>query len=377
MPRDPYEVLGVGRDASAQDVKKAFRQLAMELHPDVNAHDPDAEEKFKEAAEANEILSDPERRATYDRYGHDGLRSGGYAPNFDSFGSISDLFNAFFGGAAAGRGGSGYPQGHGQGGDIAVAIEIDLLEAANGAKVEVSYDAVERCEQCHGNGAQPGTPIDTCERCGGAGQLQAVTRTLLGQMVRTIVCDECHGDGRVPRQPCAECRGRGRVTSRRTLEVEVPAGISEGQRIRLSERGHAGEAGAPAGDLYVLVRVREDDRFLREGEDLITALDVAAPLAALGGTLEVPTLDGETSIELPSGTQPGEVLTVRGQGMPALRHGRRGDLRVVVNVVVPRRLSPEQRELMERLNDSLSDENLRSQESVFAKLRRALGSQAA
>jgi molecular chaperone DnaJ len=377
MPRDPYEVLSVGRDASAQDVKKAFRQLAMELHPDVNAHDPDAEEKFKEAAEANEILSDPERRATYDRYGHDGLRSGGYAPNFDSFGSIGDLFNAFFGGASAGRGGSAYPQGHGQGGDIAVAIEIDLLEAANGAKVEVSYDAVERCEQCHGNGAQPGTPIDTCERCGGAGQLQAVTRTLLGQMVRTIVCDECHGDGRVPQQPCAECRGRGRVTSRRTLEVEAPAGISEGQRIRIGGRGHAGEAGAPAGDLYVVVRVREDDRFLREGDDLITALDVAAPLAALGGTLELPTLDGETSIELPPGTQPGEVLTVRGQGMPALRRGRRGDLRVVVNVVVPRRLSPEQRELMERLNDSLSDENLRSQESVFAKLRRALGSQAA
>jgi molecular chaperone DnaJ len=371
MPRDPYEVLGVGRDASAQDIKKAFRQLAMELHPDVNAHDPDAEEKFKEAAEANEILSDPGRRATFDRYGHDGLRSGGYAPNFDGFGSISDLFNAFFG---AGPGGSGGPA---QGGDVAVAIELDLLEAAGGATVEVAYEAVERCEHCHGNGAEPGTPIETCARCGGAGQLQVVTRTLLGQMVRTMVCDECHGDGRVPRQPCGDCRGRGRVTSRRTVEVEVPAGISEGQRIRLAGHGHAGEAGAPAGDLYVVVRVREDDRFVREGDDLITALDVAAPLAALGGTLEVPTLEGNASIELPAGTQPGEVLTLRGAGMPALRRSRRGDLRVVVNVVVPRRLSPEQRELMERLNDTLSDENLRSQESVFAKLRRALGSQAA
>jgi molecular chaperone DnaJ len=370
MPRDPYEVLGVARDASAQDIKKAFRQLAMALHPDVNAHDPDAEEKFKEAAEANEILSDPERRATYDRYGHDGLRSGGYAPNFDGFGSISDLFNAFFGGAGA----QGGPA---PGGDLAVAIELDLLEAANGATVEVSYEAVDRCEHCHGNGAEPGTPIHTCERCGGAGQLQAVTRTMLGQMVRTMVCDECHGDGRVPEQPCAECRGRGRVTARRTLEVEVPAGIADGQRIRLGGRGHAGEAGAPAGDLHVVVRVRADERFLREGDDLITALDVAAPLAALGGTLEVPTLEGHASIELPEGTQPGQVLTLRGAGMPALRRSRRGDLRVVVNVVVPRRLSPEQRELMERLNDSLSDENLRSQESVFAKLRRALGNQAA
>jgi molecular chaperone DnaJ len=372
MPRDPYEVLGVGRGASDQDIKKAFRQLAMELHPDVNAHDPDAEEKFKEAAEANEILSDPERRATYDRYGHDGLRSGGYAPNFDGFGSIADLFNAFFGGGqSAGR---AVPA---QGADVAVAIELDLLEAANGAKVEVAYEAVDRCERCHGNGAEPGTPIETCERCGGAGQLQAVTRTLLGQMVRTMVCDECHGDGRVPTQPCRQCRGRGRVASKRKLEVEVPAGISDEQRIRLGGRGHAGEAGAPAGDLYVVVRVREDERFLREGDDLITALDVAAPLAALGGTLEVPTLEGSTSIELPAGTQPGEVLMLRGQGMPALRRSRRGDLRVVVNVVVPRRLSPEQRELMERLNDSLGEENLRSQESVFAKLRRALGSQAA
>ncbi len=372
MPRDPYEVLGVSRDASEQDIKKAFRQLAMALHPDVNAHDPDAEEKFKEAAEANEILADPERRATYDRYGHEGLRSGGYAPNFDSFGSIGDLFNAFFGGVAAGRAGPA------QGGDVAVSVELDLLEAANGANVEVAFEAVERCERCHGNGAEPGTPIETCARCGGAGQLQAVTRTMLGQMVRTMVCDRCHGDGRVPKQPCGECRGRGRVASRRTLEVEVPAGISDGQRIRIGERGHVGEAGAPAGDLYVLVRVREDDRFLREGDDLITALDVAAPLAALGGTLEVPTLEGSASVELPAGTQPGEVLTLRGAGMPALRRSRRGDLRVVVNIVVPRRLSAEQRELMERLNDSMNEENLRSpQESVFAKLRRALGSQAA
>ncbi len=299
MPRDPYQVLGVGRDASEQDIKKAFRQLAMELHPDVNAHDPDAEEKFKEAAEANEILSDPERRATYDRYGHDGLRSGGYAPNFDGFASIADLFNAFFGGSpSAARTGPAYPEAHRQGADVAVAIELDLREAAEGAKVEVAFEAIDRCEHCHGNGAEPGTPIETCERCGGAGQLQAVTRTMLGQMVRTMVCDVCDGDGRVPKQPCRQCRGRGRLAKERTLEVEVPAGISDGQRIRLEGRGHAGgrsEIGqpTPAGDLYVLVRVRQDDRFVREGDDLITALDVAAPLAALGGTLEVPDARGQ------------------------------------------------------------------------------------
>jgi molecular chaperone DnaJ len=373
MQRDPYEVLGVVSDASEQQIKKAFRQLARELHPDVNAHDPNAEEKFKEAAEAYEILSDPERRATYDRYGHEGLRSGGYAPNFDGFSSIGDLFDAFFGGGGVFGGRSG----PGQGADLAVTVEIDLLEAAGATTMEVAFEAVERCGHCHGNGAEPGTPIETCRRCAGAGQLQAATRTPFGQMVRTVLCDVCHGGGRVPKQPCRECRGRGRRAGKRRLEVQIPAGISDGQRIRLAGKGHAGEAGAPPGDLYVLVRVREDRRFVREGDDLITALDVAAPLAALGTTLEVPTLDGMASVELPSGTQPGEMLTLRGQGMPALGRGRRGDLRVVVNVVIPRRLSDEQRELLERLNGTLTGENLRSEESMFAKLRRALGSQAA
>jgi molecular chaperone DnaJ len=371
MPRDPYELLGVGRDADEQQIKKAFRSLARELHPDVNAHDPDAEGKFKEAAEAYEILSDAERRATYDRYGHEGLRSGGYAPNFEGFGSIGDLFNAFFGGASAGRAGPA------QGADIAVALEIDLVEAAHGVSRKIAFEAVDRCERCHGNGAEPGTPIETCDRCGGAGQLQAVSRTAFGQMVRTITCDVCHGDGRVASQPCRECRGRGRLTSRRELEVDVPAGISDGQRIRLGGRGHAGEAGAPPGDLYAIVSVLEDERFVREGDDLITSLDVAAPLAALGATLDVATLEATAPVELPAGIQPGEVLTVRGEGMPALGRGRRGDLRVVVNVVVPRHLDAEQRELLERLNDTLTAENLRSEESVFAKLRRALGSRAA
>jgi molecular chaperone DnaJ len=372
MPRDPYEVLGVGRDASAQQVKKAFRLLARELHPDVNAHDPAAEEKFKEAAEAYEILSDSERRAIYDRYGHEGLSSGGFAPNFDGFGTISDLFDAFFGGGAfASRSGPA------PGEDVAVAVEVSLLEAARGASVGVAFDAVTRCERCRGNGAEPGTPIETCDRCGGAGRLQAVTRTPFGQMVRTTACDVCHGDGRVPEQPCRDCRGRGRRATTRELDVEIPAGIADGQRIRLGARGHEGAPGAPAGDLYVLVRVRADERFIREGDDLITALDVPASLAALGATLEVPTLEGTASVELSPGTQPGEVLTLRGQGMPSLRRGRRGNLRVVVNVVIPRRLSEQQRTLLETLDDTLTDENLRSEDSLLDRLRRALGGHAA
>ena len=370
MRRDPYEVLGIARDASEQEVKKAFRALARELHPDVNAHDPAAEEKFKEAAEAYEILSDSERRAIYDRYGHEGLSSGGYAPNFDAFGTIGDLFDAFFGGGAfAARAGPA------AGEDVAVAVEVSLLEAARGMSTEVSFEVVERCEHCHGNGAEPGTPIETCARCGGNGQLQAVTRTAFGQMVRTMPCDVCAGDGRVATQPCRHCRGRGRVSAKRTLEVEIPSGIADGQRIRLSGRGHAGELSTRPGDLYVLVRVREDERFVRDGDDLVTAIDVPAPLAALGATVQVPTLEGNAALELEPGTQPGEVITLRGQGMPSLRRGRHGNMRVVVNVVVPRRLSSEQRELFQRLNDTLSTENLRSEESMFAKLRRALGGQ--
>jgi molecular chaperone DnaJ len=375
MPRDYYEVLGVAREAEDGEIKKAFRRLARELHPDVNSHDPNAEEKFKEAAEAYEVLSDSERRATYDRYGHDGLRSGGYAPNFDAFGSVADIFDAFFGGGSpfGGGFGGGRPSGPEQGGDVAVAADIDLVQAVRGATIEVSYEAIVRCEHCNGNGAEPGTPIETCARCAGSGQLRAVTRTPFGQVVRATVCDTCHGDGRVATDPCHVCRGRGRSVKRTKLTVEIPAGIADGQRIRLGGRGHAGERGGPQGDLYVLVRVREDARFVRDGEDLVTAVDVAAPLAALGARVQVPTVEGSVELEIPAGTQPHETLVVRGEGMPALRGRHRGDLRVVVNVVIPRRLGREQRELLEKLADTLTDENLRTDQGVFGKLRRAFG----
>ena len=376
--RDYYEVLGVSRDADDATIKKAFRRLARELHPDVNRHDPEAEDKFKEAAEAYEVLSDSERRATYDRYGREGLRSGGYAPNFDA-GSIADIFEAFFGGGGAfgdlfGMGGAGRGGGAIQGGDVAVSAEIDLAQAARGASVDVSYEAVGVCEHCHGNGAEPGTPIETCPRCQGTGQLRAVSRTPFGQVMRTAACDVCHGDGKVAREPCKVCRGRGRRVERPKVKVEVPPGIADGQRIRISGRGHAGERGGPAGDLYVLVRVREDPRFVRDGDDLVTVVDVSAPLAALGTVVEVPTVDGEdVEVEVPAGTQPHETLIVRGAGMPALRGRRKGDLRVVVNVVVPRHLNHKQRHLLEELAESLTHHNLRTEEGVFGKLRRAFG----
>jgi molecular chaperone DnaJ len=374
MPRDYYEVLGVDRGADEPTVKKAFRRLARELHPDVNAHDPEAEEKFKEAAEAYEVLSDPDRRQLYDSYGHEGLKSGGYAPNFGDFGSISDLFSAFFGagGFDAAFGGTRMRGGPVQGGDVAVAAAIDLVDAAHGRQVEVSYDVRGRCGTCNGNGAKPGTPIETCPRCQGAGQLQAVSRTAFGQLVRNVVCDVCGGDGRRPRDPCETCRGDGMVVEQRRVQVDVPAGIADGQRIRLSGRGHAGEHGGPAGDLYVVVRVREDERFLRDGCDLVTVIDVPAPLAALGTTMDVPTLDGPAPVEIRAGTQPGEEIRLGGRGMPPLQRGRTGDLRVIVNVTVPRRLTSEQRDMLEAFADTLTDDNHRADEGMIAKLKRVL-----
>jgi molecular chaperone DnaJ len=370
--RDPYEVLGVAPDADERQIKRAFRTLARELHPDVNSHDPQAEEKFKEAAEAYEILSDADRRATYDRYGFEGLDSRGFASTAHGFGSFADIFDAFFGGdpfgAAFGRG-----PGRVQGGDVAVAVEVSLEEAARGTAVDVAYDVVDTCERCGGSRAEPGTPVETCSRCGGAGRVRAVTRTAFGQLVREQACEVCGGEGRVPAEPCRECGGRGRRAVRRSLQVDVPAGIADEQRIRLAGRGHAGERGGPPGDLYVLVRVTEDERFLRDGNDLVTVVDVPAPAAALGATVTVPTLDGDERVEVAAGTQPGAVVTLRGRGMPTIGRGRRGDQRVVLNVVIPRNLSGRQRELLEELRGSLTDENLRepAPESLVGKLKRA------
>jgi molecular chaperone DnaJ len=373
MNRDPYEVLRLSRDAEPAEVKRAFRRVARELHPDVNRDDPQAEEKFKDVAEAHEILSDPERRAIYDRYGHDGLTSRGYATDFSGFGSFGDIFDAFFGGGR-GFGGAGFGRGAVQGGDVAVAVQVSLADAATGRTVEVEYDAVDRCERCKGNGAEFGTPIETCERCGGAGQLRAVTQSAFGQLVRSQVCDACGGDGRLPREPCSRCGGGGSEARRVELTVDVPPGIADEQRIRITGRGHAGERGGPAGDLYVLVRVEPDERFVRDGNDLVTVVDLPATSVALGTTVTVPTLEGDEQIEVRPGTQPGTVITLRGRGMPSLRRGTRGDQRVVVNVRTPRNLTPEQRELVERLEESLTEENLRDPEpeTLFQRVRRAL-----
>jgi molecular chaperone DnaJ len=354
MPRDYYEILGVGRGATETEVKKAFRGMARDLHPDVNRHDPEAEEKFKQAAEAYEVLSDPERRRTYDAYGHEGLRSGGFSPH--TAGSMEDILSSLFGGGDSPFGdlfGFGRSAGPAQGGDIAVEVEITLAEVLSGAERHVSFESVSVCEHCHGNGAEPGTPIRTCETCGGQGRVQQVRRSAFGQLVQTATCPTCRGDGRTADQPCERCDGAGRELRERTFDVEIPAGIESGQRIRIADAGHAGESGAPAGDLYVLVSVAEDARFERRGTDLITVARVPVTMAMVGGRLSVPTLDGDREIKVPAGAQPGDTETLKGLGLPSLRGRRRGSEHVVFDLVVPRKLSRKQRELARQLHESL------------------------
>jgi molecular chaperone DnaJ len=367
--RDYYEVLGVPRGADQAEIKKAFRTVARELHPDVNGHDPDAEEKFKEVAEAYEVLSDEEKRATYDRYGHDGLRSGGFSSQAQGFGSIEDLFGAFFGGQGFGR------RGPAPGADVGTSVEIELEDVLEGVSREVEFDVVGTCEHCRGNGAEPGTPIRTCERCEGSGELRTIANTAFGQMVRSTPCDRCHGDGRVAESPCEQCSGLGRRHASKTWQVDIPAGIETGQRMRIAGAGHAGEPGAPPGDLYVEVTVAEREGMLRDGQDLITVVPLDATKAMIGDTIEVETLDGPEEITVDPGTQPGAEKSLKGKGLPRVGGSRRrGVHRFVFSVVVPANLTDEQTKLAAELDSTITDANRHEEESgLFSRMRRAWG----
>ena len=362
---DYYELLGVPRDADEGDIKKAFRRLARELHPDVSDA-PDAHERFREVVEAYEVLSKTETRQLYDRYGHAGLRSGGFEPGHFDLGSLSDLFAAFFGddlmGARAGRS---------RGPDLAAEVEIELVEAAHGTTREVPFHVAVACEHCSGNGAEPGTEITTCPACGGAGRLQQATRSVFGEFVRTQTCPTCGGSGRKIETQCSVCDGAGRVLEERKIDVEIPAGIHDGQQIRLTGEGHAGVLGARAGDAYVRVRVRPDTRFVREGNDVFATVDLTMTQASLGATVTVPTLDGDEELEFAAGTQPGAVVVLRGRGMPILQGFGRGDQRVLVNVVVPRHLSDEQRRLLEEFDAQADERTYKPDDGFFEKLKSA------
>jgi molecular chaperone DnaJ len=364
---DYYELLGVGRDADEQEIKKAFRVLARRLHPDVS-EEPDAEVRFREISEAYEVLSNAETRRLYDRYGHAGLRSGGFTPRHFNLGDIGDLFSAFFGDDLFG---GGVRTAGARGADVAAELEIDLLEAARGTTASVSHQVAVPCRACGGNGVQPGTRVTACPRCGGNGRLQQVTRSVFGEFVRTSACPQCGGSGRHVEHPCESCHGAGRTVEERTLEVEVPAGIHDGQRIRLSGEGHAGLLGGRSGDLYVLVRIRPHERFVREGNDIFSQTDLTIVQAALGATLRVPTLDGDVELQFDAGTQPGDLRVLKGRGMPVLQGFGRGDHRVLVNVIVPRRISDEQRRALEEFERLSAAETYTAGQGLFDKLKSA------
>lgn len=357
---DYYELLGLARTADEQEIKKAFRVLARRLHPDVS-EEADADVRFREISEAYEVLSNTETRQLYDRYGHAGLRSGGFTPRHFDLGDIGDLFSAFFGDDLFGGGMRGAAA---RGGDLAAEIQIDLVEAANGKTVSVPVHVAVPCNTCGGDGVQPGTEVANCPRCGGNGRLQQMTRSVFGEFVHTSACPQCSGSGRIVEHPCETCDGAGRTLDERTLDVEVPAGIHDGQRIRLSGEGHAGALGGRAGDLYVLVHIRPDERFVREGNDLFSQVDLTIVQAALGATVLVETLDGAVELQFEPGTQPGEVRVLRAKGMPVLQGFGSGDHRVLVNVTVPRRLSDEQRKLLREF-ERLSDADTYSPEEGF------------
>ncbi len=367
--RDYYELLGVSRGASEKDIKSAFRRLARELHPDVNP-DPTAEERFKEVTEAYEVLSDPDQRSRYDRFGHAGVHgaSAGGGAGGQGFGSFQDIFDAFFGGGDM-FGGAGGAQ---AGDDVLVTATVSFVESAMGTETEVSVERVDECDTCDGSGATPGSDVRTCDTCRGQGQVRQVVNTALGQMVRARPCPACGGRGREVSDPCADCRGRGRVRARSKVSVKVPAGIATGQRIRLSGRGGSGERGAPPGDLYVEVRVTPDERFVRDGLDIVHETAIPITVAMTGTTITVPTIEGDHELEIRAGIQPGEEIRLRGKGFPVV-HGRdRGDHVVVVGVRIPRLTSDEGREALRPLAEyleELGDDG--DDEGFFGRLRHA------
>lgn len=376
MARDYYEVLGVDRNASQDEIKKAFRKKARQYHPDVNRDNPkEAEEKFKEANEAYEVLSDDTKKAQYDQYGHDaftqggGASAGGFQGGFGGqAGGFGDIFDMFFGG------GGRQQQGPQKGNDLREDIDISFEDAAFGKSMDITVHRHEECDHCHGTGGEPGSKVDTCPNCRGTGQESVVQNTPFGQMRTQRTCSKCHGSGKIIEKKCSKCRGEGQVIAKRKIAIKVPPGVDNGSHLRVANEGEPGILGGPKGDLYVYIYVRPHKEFERNGNDVVSRVNISFAQAALGATVQVNTLDGKVDLKIPEGTQTGTAFRIKGKGIPYLRNpNQRGDQHIIVTVQTPKKLTEKQRELLLRFaNESDEDVNvLQVSKGLFDKLKDA------
>lgn len=373
--RDLYEVLGVSRNASQDEIKKAYRQLARKYHPDVNKNDPNAADKFKEIANAYEILSDSQKRATYDRFGHDAFdprNAGGGSDfgrgfTFDDLGGFGDLFDIFFN-AGTGSRRSG-PQ---RGADREVRLDISFEEAVFGTEKDIELMRVEKCDICNGSGAEKGSKVKDCPQCNGSGQVRTVQSTPFGRFETVKTCSRCHGEGRIIEKPCKTCKGTGSVKRRRKISVRIPAGVDSGARLRIQGEGEQGTLGGGPGDLYISIIVRPHSQFKRENYNLIMEQEIDFTQAALGDTIEISLLGGtKQKLEIPEGTQPGDIMTVRGKGVPYLNSNRTGDLKVIIKIKIPKHLTKKQKEILQDFQNTLGDRE--EKKGFFSKFKDAMG----
>lgn len=372
--RDYYEVLGVDKSATDDVIKKAYRKLAKQYHPDLNPGDKNAEAKFKEVNEAYEVLSDKDKKARYDQFGFAGVDpsygagagGGAYGAGGFDFGDLGDIFGSFFGGGFGG-GGRRNPNAPQRGESIRASLSVEFTEAAFGCEKSITIDRSEQCPTCKGKGCAPGTTPEVCTQCHGTGTVTQAQRTPFGMMQSQTVCPKCRGKGQIIHQPCPDCRGAGAVRKRRTIQVNIPAGIDNGQTISLRGQGHSGKNGGPAGDLLITVMVRPHEIFRRDGTAVFCEAPITFTQAVLGGTLEIPTIDGKVKYDIPEGTQTGTVFRLRGKGIPVLNGRGRGDQYVTVNIETPRNLNREQKEALKKFSESLGEGNYEKHKNFFGK----------
>ena len=372
--RDYYEVLGVDKSAGASEIKKAYYKLAKKYHPDVNPGDAEAEKMFKEINEAYAVLSDEEKKAKYDQFGHaafeNGGAGGGYGAGFEGFGDFGDIFSSFFGGSGfGGFGGSSTNRRNAptRGDDVYVRITLTFEEAVRGCKKDITYGRVQKCSDCSGTGAKKGTSAETCKKCGGSGQIRVQQRTMLGMMQTMRSCDECRGSGKIIKEPCTNCRGTGYVKISKTVSVTIPAGVDEGNNISLRGMGNEGRNGGPAGDLIISIAVKPHAVFERDGSDIYCEVPINYWEAVLGDEIEIPTLDGKEKFSIPEGTQTGTTFTLKGKGVTKVNSSYRGNLYIVVKVEVPKNLNSKQKELLHQLAESYGDKVKSKRDSFFKK----------